>query len=150
MEPLSIGEYFDVLSQSQKVYTRQLEPVCRKWNLTRSEVDVLLFLYNHPHYNRAADIVTHRGMAKSHVSLSVSTLEQRSLLERRFSETDRRTAHLCLTEPGCTIAAEAKQLQRGFFENLYTGVTEEEFQVWEQVSRKVRRNIEELSKKEKE
>lgn len=150
MRPVSIGGYFDILNQSQKVYTRQLEPVCRKWELTRSEVDVLLFLYNNPGYDRAADVVSRRGMAKSHVSLSVTNLEQRGLLERRYSETDRRTAHLCLTEPGCTIAAEAKQLQRGFFENLYTGVTEEEFQVWEQVSRKVRRNIEELSKKEKE
>ena len=109
MQPVSISGYFDTLTQSQKIYTRQLEPVCRKWELTRSELDVLLFLYNNPQYTRAADIVAHRGMTKSHVSLSVVNLEQRRFLERQFSAEDRRAANLFLTPEGRQIAAEGKQ-----------------------------------------
>ena len=148
MHPASIGDFFDALNQSRKNYTRQLEPVCRKWDLTRSEVDVLLFLHNNPRYDRAADIVAHRGMTKSHVSLSVSTLEARGILERRFSETDRRTAHLLLTEQGRIIAGEARALQEAFFQALYAGVTREELQIWEQATRKVHDNIIAMSKGE--
>jgi MarR family transcriptional regulator for hemolysin len=146
MRPVSISSYFDTLSQSQKIYTRQLEPVCRKWELTRSELDVLLFLYNNPQYTRAADIVTHRGMTKSHVSMSVANLEQRKFLERQFSPADRRTANLLLTPQGRQIAAEGKQAQQRFFEELYQGVTEDEFRLWEAVTQKVRANIENLNK----
>lgn len=146
MEPISISGYFDILSQSQKAYGRQLEPVCRRWELTRSELDVLLFLYNNPRFDRAADIVTHRGMAKSHVSLSVANLTDRGLLERSFSSVDRRTAHLLLTEAGRRIAAEARIAQKTFFQSLYTGLTEEELSQWEKITARVCENIEAMSK----
>ena len=141
-----IAAYFDILSQCQKVYSRQLEPVCRKWDLTRSEVDVLLFLYNNPQYDRAAEIVTRRGMTKSHVSMSVASLADRKLLERHDSPEDRRTAHLRLLEEGEKIAAEAREAQQRFFASLYDGVSGEELAQWEGVTQKVRKNIENLNK----
>lgn len=146
MHSVRIAAYFDILSQSQKAYGRQLEPVCKKWDLTRSEVDVLLFLYNNPQFDRAADIVTRRGMTKSHVSMSVASLADKGLLERQDSSQDRRTAHLRLLEPGVTIAAEARQAQRRFFDMLYEGVSPEELALWEKITRKVYENIENLNK----
>jgi len=146
MEPVQIAVYFDILSQSQKAYSRQLEPVCRKWNLTRSEVDVLLFLYNNPRFDRAADIVSRRGMTKSHVSMSVASLADKGLLERQGSAEDRRTAHLRLLEPGVTIAAEAREAQQQFFDMLYEGVSQEELELWRKITQTVYRNIESLSK----
>ena len=83
-------DHFDVTQQVKKKYTLAVEPVCRKWNLTKNELDVLLFLYNNPEFDRAADIVAHRGLTKSHVSLSVSNLEGRGLLTRREDPEDRR------------------------------------------------------------
>lgn len=146
MEPVQIAVYFDILSQSQKAYSRQLEPVCRKWNLTRSEVDVLLFLYNNPRFDRAADIVSRRGMTKSHVSMSVASLADKGLLERQGSAEDRRTAHLRLLEPGVTIAAEAREAQQQFFDMLYEGVSQEELELWRKITQTVYRNIENISK----
>ena len=146
MKPFQIANYFDILGQSQRAYGRQLEPVCKKWQLTRNELDVMLFLYNNPEFDRAADIVTRRGIAKSHVSMSVASLTARGLLERRFSETDRRTAHLSLTEQGSVIAAEARKAQKAFFALLYDGVTEEEFRQWDSITRKICGNIENLEK----
>lgn len=146
MQPFQISAYFDILSQSQKAYGRQLEPVCKKWDLTRSEVDVLLFLYNNPQYDRAADIVTRRGMTKSHVSMSVASLADRELLERRYSPEDRRTAHLRLLEAGEKIAVEARAAQRQFFETLYEGVSAEELALWDSITQRVFENIEKLNK----
>lgn len=146
MHPVQISAYFDILSQSQKAYGKQLEPVCKKWDLTRSEVDVLLFLFNNPRYDRAADIVTRRGMAKSHVSMSVASLAERGLLDRLCSPADRRTVHLKLSAEGEGIAAEARQAQRQFFEMLYDGVSPEELALWDRITQKVFANIETINK----
>ena len=82
--------YLDNIQLSKKKYAAMLEPLCRRHDLTRNELDILLFLANNPEYDRAADIVAIRRIAKSHVSLSVSSLEKRHLLLREFLESDRR------------------------------------------------------------
>ena len=94
--------YFDTMARAQKGYARLLEPICKKWDLTRNELDVMLFLANNPDFDRAVDIVNHRGLAKSHVSMSVTNLESRGLLERISDPADRRTVHLKLTEKDLT------------------------------------------------
>jgi len=88
--------YFDTMARAQKGYARLMDPLCKKWELTRNELDVLLFLANNPEYDRAVDIVNNRGLSKSHVSLSVSNLEGRGLLRREEDAIDRRTVHLHL------------------------------------------------------
>ena len=144
MQPISMAGYFDTMSQSQKLYNRHLEPVCRKWDMTRNELDVLLFLHNNPGYDRAADIVSRRGIAKSHVSLSVASLEEKGLLRRRYSELDRRTAHLELLEQGQRIAAQAREKQVQYFSALYRGVSPEELEIWKNITQKVWDNIKKL------
>ena len=145
MRHLALATHFDFFRQAQKAYGKQLDPVCKQWGLTRNELDVLLYLYNNPEHDRAADIVTRRGIAKSHVSLSVSTLEYKELLRREYSATDRRTAHLKLTEQGVAIAALGREQQRDYFEQLYTGVTEEELEVWNRIKEKICQNIEHIN-----
>ncbi len=146
MQIPSVSDYFDIMGLAQKHYGRLLAPICARHDLTRNALDVLLFLLNNPRYDRAADIVAHRGMAKSHVSLSVSGLESRGLLQRRFSEADRRTAHLVLTEEGLAIAREAREAQIAFFAGIYQGVTDEEMAAWRNSMEKVCANIRNLDK----
>lgn len=138
--------YFDIMGMAKKNYARCLDPVCRKWGLTKNELDVLLFLYNNPDFDRAADIVSRRGMAKSHVSLSVTNLESRGMLERHFDASDRRMAHLKLTEEGNAAASEARQIQMLFFSQLYQGITQEEFALWGEMTKKICENIENINK----
>ena len=136
--------YFDAMASVKKSYSKLLDPICQEWKLTRNELDVILFLHNNPEYDRAADIVSHRGIAKSHVSLSVASLEEKGLLLRRFSEQDRRTAHLELQEPGRIIALQAKEKQMQYFSALYEGISQDEFEIWRNIMQKVRDNIKNL------
>jgi len=106
----------------------------------------LLFLQNHPQYDRATDIVTYRGITKSHVSISAANLESRGFLTRKFDRADRRTAHLVLTEQGRDIATEARKYQTRFFSALFQGVTEEEFALWGRITERVQNNIRNLEK----
>ena len=136
--------YFDASAAAEKAYYKFLAPICREESLTRNELDVLLFLHNNPEYDRATDIVSRRGIAKSHVSLSVSTLEEKGLLHRRFDESDRRTAHLELTGSGRNIAARARDIQLRYFEAIYRDISPEEFEVWKKIVLKVQSNIRNL------
>ena len=137
--------YFDTIAKAQKSYARCMEPLCREFGLTRCELDILLFLFNNPEFRRAADIVEHRGIAKSHVSLGVKSLEGRGLLRRGFPQEDRRTVQLILTEEGLSMAAKARDVQRDYFTRIYTGVTQEEFALWQAVTDKVCKNIDKLN-----
>lgn len=138
--------YFDIMGMAKKSYSKILSPIYSKWEIARNELDVLLFLHNNPQFDRATDIVTYRGIAKSHVSLSVANLENRGFLVRRFDETDRRTAHLKLTEQGSVVAKEAREFQTQFFVALYQGVSEDEFVLWGQITEKVCDNIRNLDR----
>ena len=105
--------YFEVMQDMQKNYARQLEPVCRQWKVTGNELTVLLFLSNNPGYDRAADIVERRGMTKSHVSLSVGTLEHRGLLRRRPSRWNWLAAVMCLGGIGLVSLDGSLSMNRG-------------------------------------
>lgn len=133
--------YFDTMAKAQKGYARLLDPICKKWDLTRNELDVMLFLYNNPGYDRAVDIVNNRGLSKSHVSLSISALEEKQLLVRREDPADRRTVHLQLTRRGQEIAEAGRVAQKRFFSYLHQGVSQEQIDLMIDFSRKVAENI---------
>ena len=134
----------DALSLGKKKYDLYLEPVCRQYALTRNELDVLLCLANNPDFDRAADIVHIRKIAKSHVSLSVTNLEQRGLLTREFDPDDRRTAHLKLTDTAREIAAEGARCQEAFFSRIFEGLSREELDLWRSLLDRVCVNISQM------
>lgn len=136
--------YFDDLRKLQSAYARLLEPVCKRWELTRCELDVLLFLYNNPGLDRAADIVTRRGIAKSHASQSIASLERRGLLVRRTDPADRRTIRLKLTEAALPAAREGKSAQQHLAELLMTGLTPEQLELLARLGGQIRENIKQL------
>ena len=133
--------YFDTMARAQKGYARLMDPICKKWELTRNELDVLLFLANNPEFDRAVDIVNNRGLSKSHVSLSINSLESRGLLIRTEDPNDRRTVHLMLTEASREITAQGQMAQRRFFSYLHQGVTQEQIQLMVEFAQRVSENI---------
>lgn len=134
---MGIVNYFEAMGLAKKEYNRYLEPVCKRFRLTQNELAVVLFLYSNPGLDRAADIVSCRGIAKSHVSLAVSNLEQRCILARRSAPTDRRSVHLELTWKGQEIAQEGRNRQQLFFEALYAGISQEELDQLRALNQKI-------------
>ena len=136
--------YFDTMARAQKGYARLLEPICKKWNLTRNELDVILFLANNPAYDRAVDIVNHRGLSKSHVSMSINSLESRGLLLRTPDPKDRRTVHLQLTDKAREITDVGCRVQKQFMDYLHQGVTEEQLELMRLFAERVYENIQNI------
>lgn len=134
-------DYFEVTGRAKKIYAGMMEPLCRCYGLTKNEMDVLLFLCNNPEFDRAADVVTHRGMTKSHVSLSVGELEKRGLLVRCDNAGDRRTVRLKLTDAAREITEEGQKIQRAYFSQLFAGLSKEDMVLWQGIMERICRNI---------
>ncbi len=131
----------DSVQLAKKRYAAQLDPLCRSYGLTKTELDVILFLHNNPGLDRAVDIVNVRQIAKSHVSLSVTNLEERGFLYRVYDPADRRTAHLKLTDQALPVAEEGNRIQQVFFNRIFAGISQEELALWRRILEKVSSNI---------
>ena len=134
-------DYYETMLRARKGYSRVMDPICQQWDLTRNELDVILFLYNNPEFDRASDVASRRGMAKSHVSLSVNSLEAKGLLRRRADPADRRAVHLELLGDARDIAVQGRAAQTAFFGKIYAGLTVDEIAMWSRVVEKVSSNI---------
>ena len=129
------------MARAQKGYGRLMEPIWKKLDLNRIELDVLLFLANNPEYDRAVDIVNNRGLSKSHVSLSITNLEKRGLLTREEDPADHRTVHLKLSESSREITETGRMAQKRFFTYLHQDVTQEQVDMMVEFARRVSENI---------
>jgi len=134
-------DYFEMTQRAKKKYAHAVAPLCESQALTKNELDVLLFLHNNPGYDRAADIVAHRGMTKSHVSLSVANLQSRGLILTREDERDRRAVRLSLSEEGRQIAEQGRVVQDRFFGAVFEGLSREDLHLWQTMVNRVCDNI---------
>ena len=104
----TITSYYELLSGK----------VCDKYELTQMEYDILMFLYNNPQNNTAAEIVKIRKSTKSHVSIFL--LDKAEL-----------------------IVEEGINAQKQFAQNVLSGLTEEEKDMCLRVFNKICNNAEE-------
>lgn len=145
---MDFSELWDCLLLPRKLYQAKLEPVFRKFDLTRMELDILLFLANHPQFDTARDIVEKRKLTKSHVSASVGNLIENRLLEPSFEENNRKTVHLRLLPACADIIEQGRAAQRMFFEEIFEGFGEEEIQAVGEKLRMIAANAREALKEE--
>lgn len=124
------------------VYEERLRPVCRKYGLTRSGMDVLLFLANHPENNTARDLCAVRGMKSGIASVAVDELLEKGLLRVEVDAEDRRLRRLWLTREAGAAAAAGQAVQARFAAQLGCGIDEEDRAVFERVLAQLGKNAE--------
>lgn len=79
------------------VYEKQFDELSEKENLTKLEIAIIGFLANNPAFNTAKDIERIRKFKKSNISTAVDNLNNRGLLTKEVSKSDRRITNLYLT-----------------------------------------------------
>lgn len=137
-------QLFDDLRKLQARYRALLEPICRQHSLTRNELDILLFLHNNPQLDRAADIVSYRGIAKSHVSMSVASLESRGWLRREADGADRRIIHLLPTAAASPAIDAGKKAQQSLASLLSADLTAQERALLQQLLEKIHQTVDQM------
>ena len=136
----TITSYYELLSGK----------VCDKYELTQMEYDILMFLYNNPQNNTAAEIVKIRKSTKSHVSTSLKNLENKKLIERKQSEENKKHVEIFLLDKAELIVEEGINAQKQFAQNVLSGLTEEEKHTCKYVFDKICSNADEYLKKHTE
>lgn len=129
------------------LYDRSLDPVAQQWQLTRMELELLLFLYNNPAHNTAAEAVRLRRWTKSHVSAAVHALQDKGLLSAEHPEGNRKTRCLIPLPAADPILRDGRAAQQSFYQAMHRGFTREEEQALEAISEKIARNIRDAMKK---
>ena len=117
---------FEHFLDGKALYEQIVTPVCRAFDLTYMEFTVLMFLHNNPQYDTAAQIVKVRQLTKSHVSLSLRSLQERGLVEGVYHPGNLKTVHLQLTKASEPIVEAGATAQADFGARLVRGFTAEE------------------------
>lgn len=140
------GSVMRFRQMSKQLYSHMLEPLQKKYDMSRIQLDILLFFANNPQYDTAAQMVALRKLSKSQVSVAVSQLATRGYLRRLKDDANRRVMRLQLTETAAAVVDSAREIQRRFSEALVRGVSEEEAAVFGRVLERVLDNIKEAEK----
>lgn len=120
--------------------------VCNEYGLTQMQYDILMFLYNNPQHNTAADIVKIRKSTKSHVSTSLKGLEDRGLIKRLQSAENKKHIEIVLLEKAMPIIEDGIKAQKDFASNVLSGLTNEEKRICMSVFDKICHNADEYLK----
>lgn len=126
--------------QGLNLYDKVSLPVRDKFGLTFMEFTVIMFLANNREYKKASDIVEVLGIAKSHVSMTILSLEERGLLERTMDPCDKRSSILELKNTEA-IVEEGRKAQNRFMDILLDGLEEKELMDTKKSFEKIEENI---------
>lgn len=133
-------ELLKILTYSIKLYDKLISDVCKKYKLTKTEVDVLAFLSNNPEKDTASDIIEYRMISKANVSQAVEMLITKGMLERAQDKKDRRRIHLKLTEKSEEIVKCIHLAQDNFSSLLFEDFSNEEIELYEEFNKKIYEN----------
>ncbi len=122
---LNLLEYYNVLRAAYTVYS---DRVSNKYGISRRELDILLFLANNKQYDTAAEIVEMKHLAKSHVSVIISRLEESGLITRSFAAGNHKTVHISLTEASMPIISDGMNIRKEFAETIFKGMDEKDME----------------------
>ena len=139
-------KFVDFMADSRDFYNDLIDPVCKKYGLTQMEFHILLFLANNPECDTAAQIIKKRAFTKSHVSVSVRSLEERGLLVGEYQGINRRTIHLKLTDSAAPIISDGKNVQKKAAEIICRGFSPDEHRKLFEFMNRINTNISDYRK----
>lgn len=141
--------FWDEHKTITRYYEMKVSGVCEKYQLRQLEYDILMFIYNNPEYNTAADIVRIHKSTKSHVSISLKVLEDRGFIERRVDKDNKKHVTIHLLQLANKVIEDGKWAQKEFAQDMFEGLSEEEIKVFMNVFQKVYENAERMISNEK-
>ena len=115
--------FWDEHKTITRYYEMKVSGVCEKYQLRQLEYDILMFIYNNPAYNTAADIVRIRKSTKSHVSTSLKVLEDRGFIERRVDKDNKKHVTIHLLQLANEVIEDGIWAQKEFAQDMFDDLT---------------------------
>ena len=114
------------LWRGSNLLDRLITETAEKWQLSSSEVLLLLYLDQMPHLNTARDAAHYCGMSKASISGNVLKLATRGLLTVDVDLRDRRFQHLDLTEQAKPVLRDIRALIQSFDTTMVSALSDAE------------------------
>lgn len=133
-----------IMSALKKTYDHLCQGVMEQYQITRSELDILLFLHNNPEFDSAKDIVEKRGIIKSHVSMGIENLINKGYLLSIQDSKDKRRYHLKPTARASAIIEAGLVVQKELKEIVFKDFSEEEIKIFNDLNEKIYQNVKEV------
>ena len=125
------------------LYEKVTLSVREKYGLSYMEFVVLLFIANNSEYKKASDIVEILGIAKSHVSETLNTLEEKGLVERKRDTLDKRSSILEVMERAKDIIEEGRRAQKEYHDLVFGSLSDDELKELGRLQKIIEKNIKE-------
>lgn len=110
----------------KKLYYGMINKVGKKYNLSRNECDVLIFLKINPHLNTAKDITNCRGIAKSNVSIAIDALRKKGYLDVVTDSESRKINRILVSDKAKTVMDELGKCQEKCLGVITSNLSDEE------------------------
>ncbi len=136
-------------AKTGRIYEQFCAPVCRKYCLSQTAFDILIFLANNENFNTARDIFRMRGIKSGIVSVTVENLIRAGYLRRENDPKDRRVQRLVLLPESAAVIEAGRQVQSAFIETLLRDITPGEREIFAEVTGKLIKTIDQLDAGEK-
>lgn len=146
---MHISSLLSLSRSMESAYSSICQPVLSRFGISKTSFDILMFLANNPEHFTANEISSMRNIKPNVVSLHVDKLVHDGYLERQHVQGDRRKIRLICTEKASEIIEEGHSLQRAFFSNLMSGLSEEDLQNFLHFIHVVTQNVTALQEKNK-
>ena len=118
--------FFDSRNYCKELYELIVKPLCEKHNITQMEYTILMYLNFHPQDNTATKLIKKQFLTKSHVSISIKSLQDKQLIVGEHRGNNLRTIYLRLCDSALPIIEEGKEKCKEFSDILLSGMSDED------------------------
>ena len=125
-------------------YTKICRPVCQKYDISQTSLDILVFLADNKGIDTAKEICINTGIKKNLVSMNVEKLVEGEFLRREQDPLDRRVVHLIVTPKADNVIEKGREIKKYFKEAFIKDIDEEEYRIYRKCIEKITDNIENL------
>jgi len=127
--------------QFKKLYEKKCEPLMKKYDLRKIDLDVLFFLSTYKTCDTAKDIASYKCLSKAHVSKAIDNLTSKNYLTSKTNQEDRRCMHLSITEYAKPVIEDIELVWKQINEILYYNISGKEQQQFLHIMNRVLKNI---------
>lgn len=135
-----VQQWFDSSRMVQRAWKGRFHREMSDEELTVGQM-MLLFYLNERQPVTSKQIASDLHHSKSAVAQLLDGLERAGMIARRTDESDRRIAHISLTDSAAQRIAELEARRKAFFTEAAQGLTDDELQVMIRVQRKMARQL---------
>lgn len=132
--------YGMLTNRTNRRMLRYVNSSLEKYNITTEQWNVLVRVYKEDKLNQK-QLSKKTDKDQPTIARIIDILERKKLIERKMSKEDRRAFVINITEAGENLAKEVEPFLEGIFEQVLSGISVEELDIYTKVLMKINENI---------